>query len=120
LLIKDTYILLIENAKTILLTKRTEKKVWQGLWSLPEIQSSDHQPWVKKNLNIDKSKIITQGTKTATFSHYKLRMHFTHLDVQIKNDTSQIKNTIWMPLEEIEGAALPSPIKVLIKQYCKL
>ena len=94
--------------------------MWQGLWSLPEVESKDHHAWVKKNLNIHQSHIITQGTKTATFSHYKLRMYFIHLNVQIKNDTSQIKNTIWMPLEEIEGAALPSPIKVLIKQCYKL
>jgi len=118
--ITDTNILLIANAKTILLTKRTEKKVWQGLWSLPEVENDDAQTWIQKNLNIHQSQIITKGTKTATFSHYKLRMHFTHLNVQIKNDMNQIKNTIWMPLEEIEGAALPSPIKVLIKQCYKL
>jgi adenine-specific DNA glycosylase len=97
------------------LEKRTSSSVWEGLWSIPEIHK-DCQPqkWVKDFLGGGAQIELRKGSILATFSHYKMRLFFEH--IQIHKPINKVINEKfkWVDKEEIKYIGLPSPIKKLL------
>jgi len=115
---KKTNILILKNAKNIFFIKRRKQAVWRGLWSLPEfISKKELQIWMIKKLD-GQYKVVTGGKKLATFSHYKLEMIYHLVNIDNPNILNDIENGLWLEQNEIENAALPSPIKKLVKEIC--
>lgn len=83
--------------KKIWLTLRTQKAVWEGLWSLPENSAN---------------KGTSLTTFTHVFSHYKL-----NANVEIclwKKAKDPDSDGRWFSFEEALAQALPSPIKRML------
>ena len=106
----------MEKGEYILLEKRIRSSVWEGLWSLPEIHK-DCQPqkWVKDFLGGEAYIGLRKGSTLATFSHYKMRLFFEH--IQIHKPINKVINEKfkWVDKEEIKHIALPTPIKKLLE-----
>lgn len=113
---RDVYALVVEKGEYILLEKRIRSSVWEGLWSLPEIHK-DCQPqkWVKDFLGEEVYIGLRKGSTLATFSHYKMRLFFEH--IQIHKPINKVINEKfkWVDKEEIKHIALPTPIKKLLE-----
>ena len=82
--------------------KRVGKGVWRGLWSLPEFNS-------------------LEGLPIANFQH-----DFTHYRLQAKIYAETLPAGVspagagkWLPWTEVEGEALPSPIKRVLLQIAR-
>ena len=82
--------------------KRVGKGVWRGLWSLPEFDS-------------------LEGPPIANFQH-----DFTHYRLQAKIYAETLPAGVspagagkWLPWTEVEGEALPSPIKRVLLQIAR-
>ncbi|QJR13295.1 A/G-specific adenine glycosylase [Usitatibacter palustris] len=94
------------RAGEVLLEKRPAKGIWGGLWSLPEFPADQKPPAGARAL--------------APFTHV-----FTHFTLDVT--PWEIKGTVpflekgsvpffWLPLSELEGAALPAPVKKLLRE----
>ena len=79
------------------LTQRSQKAVWEGLWSLPE-----NRPEQGTSLT----------TFTHVFSHYKLEASVEICPWKKRKDPDT--NGRWFSLEEAITQALPSPIKRML------
>ena len=98
-----------------LLEKRPPRGIWGGLWSLPETPASSapaealEQHWGLVAANVE---------PLAPFEHA-----FTHFTLEVtpwrirlaKATRSTSRPALWLALTEIEGAALPSPVRKLLR-----
>jgi A/G-specific adenine glycosylase len=99
---KTTCMLLAIDRGEVLLEKRPSSGIWGGLWSLPECAERD----------------VPEGAvKLAPFSHA-----FTHFTLAVTpwRVTRRLAPcpalSVWLPLSEVEGAALPSPVRALLRR----
>lgn len=114
--IRNVYALIVEKENHILLEKRTHSSVWEGLWSLPEIpKDCKPQNWVKDFLGGRIHSYLRKGSTLATFSHYKMRLFFKHIQIYNLSSSSINKNFKWVYKEEIKHTGLPTPIKKLLE-----
>ena len=113
---KIIHSLVIENNKKILFFKKPRKGIWGGLWSFPEfIDPPIIEIWLKNNLKVQKYKLLTQGIHTATFTHYKLKIHYQYILLKSSKITALPNNFRWLMKDEIQNRALPTPTKQMIK-----
>jgi A/G-specific adenine glycosylase len=107
--------LVVISRGEVLLEKRPSSGIWGGLWSLPEA-SVDEAP--KKVLARDWG-IDADVERLEPFEHA-----FTHFTLEVEpwrarpRKSSRVadgKPAMWLPLSEIAGAALPAPVKRLLK-----
>jgi A/G-specific adenine glycosylase len=99
---RRTCMLLSIDRGEVLLEKRAANGIWGGLWSLPECGDPD----------------VPRGAqRLEPFTHA-----FTHFTLEVVpwrvRGRSRIRrpNTVWLPLSDIEGAALPSPVRKLLRR----
>jgi A/G-specific adenine glycosylase len=99
---KSIAMLVVIDRGEVLLEKRPPNGIWGGLWSLPECAESD----------------VPKGAqRMEPFIHA-----FTHFTLEVTpwrvRRTARVSraNPVWLPLGEIEGAALPSPVKALLRR----
>ena len=112
--IKEGNIVVIQYGDDILFVKRELKKIWGGLWSLPEIQSQDNlDEWLLNLLGPRKYQLINSGRCLANFTHYKYVMHYQHVIVN-KINSKLPENFTWINQSNIQKAGLPAPIKKLL------
>jgi A/G-specific adenine glycosylase len=98
--------LVVMKAGEVLLEKRPSEGIWGGLWSLPECAPDD----------------VPDGAQAfETFTH-----SFTHFTLEVTPwrarardlppPASRLPPRVWLPLADIDGAALPSPVKKLLRR----
>ena len=82
---------------------------------MPELENFEDTPnWIKKNLSEGSFKILKKGQHKTSFTHYKLNIHFQCISL----DTSELRrvdNYKWIKKSNLKNAALPSPIKKILK-----
>jgi A/G-specific adenine glycosylase len=100
---RRTCMLLAIDRGEVLLEKRPPNGIWGGLWSLPECEESA----VPKGA-------VSLEPFTHAFTHFTLEV--TPWCVRGRAKRAAKPNTVWLPLAEIEGAALPSPVKKLLRR----
>ena len=114
--IKQSVFLIIKYNNQILLEKRPPVGIWGGLWSLPEFSNQQAMiDWcLQQNIKRDNQEVFPQ--KRHTFSHYHL--DYTPIQLQIDNPINIVMETnqaVWYNIEQLDGLALPTPIKNLLK-----
>lgn len=113
---KETTMLIIRMGKEILLEKRPQKGIWAGLWSLPEINmTAIAAEMAKQQFGLETESEETLPIVNHAFTHYKLAITPQPLTV-ISANKQTAPNTIWMPIEDSVGAAIPTPVRnILLK-----
>jgi len=109
-------VLLLERHGEVLLEKRPASGIWAGLWSLPELGvGSDPvaycaQRFAARVVALSRLPLIEHG-----FTHFRLTLH--PLPCAVRAWPRRAKpGLLWMPLADIGAAALPAPIKKLLRQ----
>lgn len=121
---KHSAMLLLLNENEILLEKRVGSGIWGGLWCLPEISGRMSEVHNTKNVNAHCVQHFGLGSKqtyetlsafTHTFTHFKL--HITPLLMNLSRKPTQINEPgkLWINLEDALGAAIPTPVRKIIK-----
>jgi A/G-specific adenine glycosylase len=114
---KRIAMLVVISKGEVLLEKRPPSGIWGGLWSLPEA-AVDEAP--KKALARDWGIDATDVEKLEPFEHA-----FTHFTLEVEpwrarprksTRLAEGKSAMWLPLSEVAGAALPAPVKKLLKR----
>jgi A/G-specific adenine glycosylase len=97
---KHIAMLVIVSRGEVLLEKRASTGIWGGLWSLPEIDASERP----KNAE-------PLPPFTHAFTHFTLEVTPWLVRTPTRGDRP---GTMWLPLTELSGAALPSPVRKLL------
>ena len=78
------------------LVRRTQKGVWQGLWSLPEVAPADG------------GKVVQVSHFTHDFTHYRLQAHICEVHAAPQGEGR------WVRCADIAQTALPTPVKKIL------
>lgn len=113
---KETTMLIIRMGNEVLLQKRPQSGIWAGLWSLPEISLTEIASEAAKQLfGLNTEPDETLPIVNHAFTHYKLAITPQPLTV-ISTNKQTPPNTIWMPIEDAIGAAIPTPVRNILLQ----
>ena len=113
---RATTVLLIERQGEVLLERRPNVGIWAGLWSLPELAdgsraAADCRARFAADVRPGKPlPAIEHG-----FTHFLLTLHPLPCAVRDWPHRVESPGLLWLPLAEVGGAALPAPIKKLLR-----
>ncbi|MDP3609720.1 MAG: A/G-specific adenine glycosylase [Methylophilus sp.] len=112
---KYTTMLILQHGQEILLEKRPSKGIWGGLWSLPEMDMQSIATEVVQTrfgLTVEAQEPLP--LLQHAFTHFKLEILPQPLEVVSKLPQASIPNTIWLPIEDAIGAAIPTPVRKIL------
>lgn len=114
---KQVVMLLLLDGNDILLEKRPPSGIWGGLWSLPEADTSDNPEQIAHQRFGLVTEILTPlETLTHTFTHFRLNITPQPLRVLARPTECREPGIVWLDREEAMGAALPTPIRTLLRR----
>lgn len=112
---KQVTMLMIVDAGEILLERRPNQGIWGGLWSLPELSSTQIAvPHVQQTLGMETETLEVLPVLWHTFTHFKLEIIPQPLQLTGRRP-SLPPNMQWLGLTDAIAAALPTPVRTLIK-----
>ena len=115
---KHRTFLLYWKDDAVVLQKRTQKGVWQGLYSLPELEGTVTEETLLQRAAQDGFEVKNVRFLEPIihdFSHYRLHMHPVAL--ALKTQPTLIEPTVWANQEKRRGSGLPAPIQVLLDEF---
>lgn len=117
---KQVTMLMIVDAGEILLERRPNQGIWGGLWSLPEISATQIAvPHAQEKLGLETEALEVLPVLWHTFTHFKLEI--TPQPLQLTGRRPALPpNMQWLSLSDAIGAALPTPVRTLIKAFKQL
>ncbi|HYR01326.1 MAG TPA: A/G-specific adenine glycosylase [Casimicrobiaceae bacterium] len=109
-------VLVLERARTLLLEKRPAAGIWGGLWSLPEAPVDAD---VVAHCLARWGAHVGAGEKLAPiehgFTHYRLTLRPQRLAVRSWPPRAEAPGLVWLTRDDALAAALPAPIRTLIR-----
>jgi A/G-specific adenine glycosylase len=115
--VKRIAMLIVVSRGEVLLEKRPPSGIWGGLWSLPEA-SADVKPAValQRDWGIECARIEALEPFDHAFTHFMLEIVPWRVQLAKSAGIAEGRGATWMPLADIAGAALPSPVKKLLSR----
>src|SRR5262249_36876829 len=109
-------VLLFERGGEILLEKRPPLGIWGGLWSLPEIGlDDDAHAFAAMRFGAEVSPGADLAPIEHGFTHFPLTLHPRRIRVVRWPIAVESPSLMWLTREDAIGAALPSPIRKLMR-----
>jgi len=109
-------ILLFERGGAILLEKRPPLGIWGGLWSLPEIAlDDDPRTFARTRFGVDAEPGATLAPIAHGFTHFALTLHPQRMRVAAWPPSADAPDRAWLVRDDALGAALPAPIRRLLR-----
>jgi A/G-specific adenine glycosylase len=109
-------VLLIERAGAILFEKRPATGIWGGLWSLPETGiESKIGVECKRRFGATVEAGDTLPPIEHGFTHYRLTIHPQRVAVRAWPRRAEAPGLVWLTREDALSAALPAPIRKLLR-----
>jgi A/G-specific adenine glycosylase len=109
-------VLLLERAGALLLERRPTIGIWAGLWSLPE---TDLDGDVALHCKAKFAATVVEGDALPAiehgFTHYRLTIHPQRVDVKTWPSRAESPGLLWLTRDDALAAALPAPIKRLLR-----
>jgi A/G-specific adenine glycosylase len=117
---KSVTMLLLMQGDEILLEKRPPSGIWGGLWSFPEItDGQDIQLMAREKYGCETELLAPLPVLSHAFTHFKL--HITPQPLRIHRYLHAAKQSavVFLNREDAIGAALPTPIRSILKSLTK-
>jgi len=109
-------LLLVERKGEVLLERRPSTGVWSGLWSLPELERGrDAAAHCRSRFGVTVSLQPPLPPIEHGFTHFRLTLHTQPCAVRGGGSQAEEPGRLWLPLTDVSGAALPAPIKKLLR-----
>jgi A/G-specific adenine glycosylase len=109
-------VLLIERQGEVLLERRPATGIWAGLWSLPEIDAGgDPAQLCLARVGAAVSPGAPLPAIEHAFTHFRLTLTPRPCTVERWPKRAEEPGLLWLSLAETHGAALPAPIKALLR-----
>lgn len=117
--VKQSYLLVLKNSlHQVLLYKRNDIKLWGGLWSLPEYESSLEknllQNFVKQHWQSELTDYTTSLSFRHTFSHFHWDITPVICEVKLVELCEESTAIQWIQLNQIDGLGIPAPIRKIL------
>jgi A/G-specific adenine glycosylase len=110
-------LLLLERHREVLLEKRPGTGVWAGLWSLPELApGADVLAHCRSRFAAEVALEPALPAIEHGFTHFRLTLTPQPCAVRAWPSRAEEPGLLWLPLADVAGAALPAPIKKLLRQ----
>jgi A/G-specific adenine glycosylase len=114
-------VLLIEHQREVFLERRPDTGIWGGLWSLPEIAvGEDARAVCRTRFDAELDSATTLPDIEHGFTHFTLTITPRLCVVKRWSVRAEEPGCLWLPLQDVTGAALPAPIKRLLRERAKL
>jgi len=114
---KATVMLVLQHNGEVLLEKRPEPGIWGGLWSFPEV--ADVSQAAMQSLGRFGAAVKTDGILPVirhSFTHFALNITPALLRVTRMESRAQAPGHVWLTLEEAIGAAVPAPVRGILRR----
>ena len=111
---RATHMLLVVDRGEVLLEKRPAEGIWGGLWSLPEAPAAESVEQVAREWRLQPRGIEALAAFEHAFTHFTLEI--TPWRVRARKPARLPASGVWLSLADLEGAALPSPVKGLLRR----
>jgi A/G-specific adenine glycosylase len=112
---KQVQMLLLLDRGELMLEKRPSRGIWGGLWSLPELApGADATAHCRDRFGFVALTQQALPQFTHSFTHFKLQIRPVQLHLAPRDNTPS--GQIWMPLADALDAALPAPVRTLVRQ----
>jgi A/G-specific adenine glycosylase len=113
---RRTAMLVLRRGGDVLLQKRPTVGVWGGLWCFPELGAEDDPARVARRLyGCEVAGVERLGTLRHGFTHFTLDIDPVVGRVKRVAPRAAQPGVLWMPLEEAIGAAVPVPVRKLLR-----
>jgi A/G-specific adenine glycosylase len=113
---RATTVLLLERHGEVLLERRPNVGIWAGLWSLPElVGGADAAAHCSARFAADVVPGVALPPIEHGFTHFRLTLEPLPCAVRHWPRRAEEPGLLWLPLGDAGGAALPAPIKKLLR-----
>jgi A/G-specific adenine glycosylase len=109
-------VLVLERGGEILLERRPPLGIWGGLWSLPELPlEHDIGETLRARFDVAAQSSTPLPPLRHGFTHFGLTLHPQWIRVASAPGVRESAGYVWLSRAELAGAALPAPIKRLLR-----
>jgi len=112
---RQVAMLVVVSHGEVLLEKRPASGIWGGLWSLPEVPPGTDPARAAKAWGITAARVTPLAPFEHAFTHFTLQVSPHRIDVRKATPLAAERGATWLALSEIQGAALPSPVRKLLR-----
>jgi len=113
---RELKVLLIERAGEFLFERRPATGIWSGLWSLPELPvDADVADALRGRFGIEAGAIDALAPVVHGFTHFTLTLHPLRIAVRRWRPRAESPECVWLARDDAMSAALPAPIKRLVR-----
>ncbi|HLX24230.1 MAG TPA: A/G-specific adenine glycosylase [Usitatibacter sp.] len=113
---KRIAMLVVISKGEVLLEKRPPSGIWGGLWSLPEADADEAPKKVlARDWGIDAADVERLEPFEHAFTHFTLEVEPWRATPRKSTRLAEGKPAMWLPLSDVAGAALPAPVKRLLR-----
>jgi A/G-specific adenine glycosylase len=107
--------LVVVSRGEVLLEKRPGAGIWGGLWSLPEADAAaDPGEVLLRDWGIECAGVDAMEPFEHAFTHFTLEVAPWRVRLKKVARIAEGRSATWMPLADLAGAALPSPVRKLL------
>jgi A/G-specific adenine glycosylase len=114
-------VLVIVRGDAVLFERRPETGVWAGLWSLPELATTDSAArevsarFSGLRDGVSPRDVGALAPVRHVFTHFALTLHPHRVDVDTAPVLEESGRYRWIARDELESAALPAPIRRIVE-----
>jgi A/G-specific adenine glycosylase len=113
-------VLLLQRHGEVLLEKRPATGIWAGLWSLPEVAvDADVVAHCQARFAAEVAPQPPLPAIEHCFTHFRLTLHPRPCAVRDWPRRAEEPGLLWLALAEVGNAALPAPIKKLLRERAR-
>jgi len=100
----------------VLLEKRPASGIWGGLWSLPELDvEASPREFLSREWGLEVARVDRLEPFDHAFTHFTLEVEPWRVELAKASRLAEGKAATWLALTELAGAALPSPVRKLLR-----
>lgn len=114
---KTNWIVAQSRLGEVLLQQRPSSGIWGGLWSFPEVNTTEDIQYIcQHQLNLNIINISEKPHFRHVFSHFKLDItpHIIQCNKN-ENHINENKNTSWYKISDALQLGLPAPVKSFLQ-----
>ncbi len=117
--IKRTIMLILLHGDEVMLQKRPSSGIWGGLWSFPEVENHQGITYALSQLGVIAHPDRALPILNHAFTHFKLQITPLIMCVSQQKPHTKETGTLWLPLSDTMNAAIPAPVRTIVKQILR-
>jgi A/G-specific adenine glycosylase len=111
---RRTTMLVLSSQREVLLEKRPAPGIWGGLWCFPEVDGSRVGEECIARFGVHPERIECLADIDHGFTHFRLRITPVVAHA-MRGRGTQEPGRLWLSVEEALGAAIPVPVKQILR-----